>query len=227
MAKQTGNKAKKHDEFESVESALTATEAFIEKNQKQLITGVGILALLVTAFIAFNNMYFKPRTNEASNEMYKAQLYFARDSFELALQGDDFETIGFEGVSSKYSWTASGNLAKAYAGICLYNLGEYEEAIRFLSKFDGGKSYLGLSVTGLIGDCYVELDRPEKAVKFFKKAGEANNEALSPTFLKKAGFVYESLEQKDKALACYQIIKEKYADSLEGQDIEKYIFQLQ
>lgn len=225
--KPVNSKHKKHDEFETVESALTATEAFIEKNQKQLITIVGVIALIVTIFIASNNMYFKPRTVEAANEMYKSQLYFARDSFELALYGDAFETIGFEEISTKYSWTASGNLAKAYAGICFYQLGEYEDAIKYLSKFDGGKSYFAISITGLIGDCYVESNRPEKAIKFFKKAGDADNRALSPTFLKKAGLVYESLGQNDKALSCYQIIKDKYAESMEGQDIEKYIFQLQ
>ncbi len=231
MTKKVGRKspnpkAKTHDELEGVESALTATEQFIEKNQKQLITGVGIVALIVMFIIAFNNMYFKPRSINAANEMYKAQLYFARDSFNLALYGDAFEAVGFEEISSKYSWTSSGNLAKAYAGICFYQLGEYEEAVKYLSKFDGGKSYFAVSVTGLIGDSYVELDRPEKALRFYKKAGNADNKVLSPTFIKKLALLYESLGQNEKALECYKEIKEKYTESMEGQDIDKYISRL-
>jgi tetratricopeptide (TPR) repeat protein len=129
--------AKKQDQFENVEQVLSASEAFIEKYQKEILYGLGVIAVLVMAFLAINSYVVKPRTAVAAHEMYKAQQYFAKDSFMLALQGDDFESIGFEAISSKYSLTTSGNLAKAYAGICYYNLGEYEEAIRFLSAYDG------------------------------------------------------------------------------------------
>ncbi|GAB1415778.1 tetratricopeptide repeat protein [Paludibacter sp.] len=219
--------AKTQDDFESVENALTKSEAFIEKNQKHLITGLGIVAIIVMAILAINNFYVKPRAAEAANEMYKSQLFFAKDSFNIALNGDGFESIGFEEISSKYSLTSSGNLAKAYAGICYYNLGDYENAVKFLLSYDADDSYFSTSVLGLAGDCYVELNQTEKAIQFFTKAVDSNNEVLSPVFLKKAGIAYESLGDSKKALSQYMLIKEKYSMSQEGQDIDKYISRLQ
>ncbi len=219
--------AKKNDEFENVEHALTTSEAFIEKYQKQILYGLGIVAIIVMAFLAINNFFVKPRSAEAANEMYKSQLYFSTDSFQLALEGDGFESIGFEAISSDYSLTTSGNLAKAYAGICYYHLGDYEQAIKYLSGYDGKDQFFSITVLGLIGDCYVELGESQKATKFFIKAAESKNEVLAPFYLKKAAVVYESTGETGKALKNYLAIKDLYPLSLEGQDIEKYITRLQ
>lgn len=219
--------AKKQDQFENVEQVLSASEAFIEKYQKEILYGLGVIAVLVMAFLAVNSYVVKPRIAVAAHEMYKAQQYFAKDSFLLALQGDDFESIGFEAISSKYSLTTSGNLAKAYAGICYYNLGEYEEAIRCLSAYDGNDNYFTPSVTGLIGDCYVELGESSKAIRYFSKAASSGNEVIAPIFLKKTAVVLESTGETNKALKNYLELKEKYPLSQEAQDIDKYIARLQ
>lgn len=218
---------KKQDELENVEHALTASEAFIEKYQKQILTGLGIVSAIVVIFLAANNFYFKPRSVEAANEMFRSQQYFARDSFRLALEGDDFESIGFAEIASKYSFTSSANLAKAYAGICLYHLGEYEQAIDQLSSYDAKDGYFSVTVVGLIGDSYAELGNLKEAVKFFMRAADQNNEVLSPLYLKKAAAIYEVQGDQAKALKNYQTIKEKYPVSMESQDIDKYISRLQ
>ena len=44
---------KKHDELENVAHALTASEAFIEKYQKQLLMAVAAVVLAVLAVILF------------------------------------------------------------------------------------------------------------------------------------------------------------------------------
>ncbi|MDD3196577.1 MAG: tetratricopeptide repeat protein, partial [Paludibacter sp.] len=175
---------KNADEFENVEQVLTSSEAFIEKYQKQILYGLGAIALVVIAVLAIGNFYVTPRQNAAANEMYASQAYFAVDSFKVALEGDGFESIGFEEISSKYSMTSSGNLAKAYAGICYYNLQDYEKAIDFLTKYDGDDEYFSVTVIGLIGDAYAELEQLDNAVKFFNKAADAKNQVLTPFYLK-------------------------------------------
>jgi len=217
----------KHDEFENVEHALTSSEAFIEKYQKQILYGIGAVAVVIIAILAINNFYVKPRANEAANEMYKSQLFFSQDSFKLALEGDGVESIGFEAISSDFSLTPSGNLAKAYAGICYFNLGEYEEALKFLNAYDGDDQYFSVTVTGMIGDCYAELGENDKAVKYFDEAAGTNNDVLTPYFLKKSAILYEIIGKKDKALKNYTSIKEDYPMSMECQDIDKYIARLQ
>jgi tetratricopeptide (TPR) repeat protein len=219
--------ATKHDEFENVEHALTTSEAFIEKYQKQILYGLGVVAIIVIGFLAINNFYVKPRATEAANEMYKSQMYFSTDSFKLALEGDGFESIGFEAISSDYGITPSANLAKAYAGICHYHLGNYDQAISYLSGFDADDEYIAVLAVGMMGDCYAELGDPQKAIKFFMKAAESENEVLSPLYLKKAAVVYESEGDAKKALENYLAIKSDFPMSVEGQDVDKYISRLQ
>jgi len=218
---------KKHNELENVEHALTASEAFIEKYQKQILYGVGAVVLIVLVTLSIRNFYLEPREVAAQNEMYKAQAFFATDSFRVALEGKDPESIGFKEIVSEYGITASGNLAAAYAGICYYKLGQYENSIKYLSQFDGEDTYFTASVIGLTGDCYVELGETSKAISYFEKAADLDNDIMSPVFLKKAGLVYESINQPQKAEKKYTAIKEEYPKSQEAADIEKYIARVQ
>lgn len=217
---------KKPDELQQVEQALSKSEAFIEKYQKQLLILVGILVLLVLSGLALKNFYIAPREAEAENQMAKGQALFAVDSFKVALEGKgDF--IGFKEIVSEYSITSSGNLAAAYTGICYYKLGQYDNAVKYLSKFDGEDNYFSVSVIGLIGDAYVELGKKEDAVDYFTKAADKKSEVLSSVFLKKAGITYEALSKPEKALEMYTKIKEEYPRSSEASDIEKYIARVQ
>lgn len=218
---------KTHDELETVQHALTSTEAFIEKHQKQILIGVATVVLIVLAVLSFRNFYLEPREVAAENEMYKCQAAFAADSFKVALDGDNKGSIGFKEIVSEYGITASGKLAAAYAGICYYKLGQYEDAIKYLSQFDGNDTYFSASVIGLTGDCYVELGETSKALSYFEKAADKENAVMSPVYLKKAGLVYESLSQPEKAEKEYTSIKEKYPKSPEAADIDKYIARIQ
>ncbi len=219
-------KIKQQDELENVQQVLTTSEAFIEKYQKQILYVVGSLVLLVILILAVRNYYLKPRETRASEEMYKAQTYFNVDSFKIALNGKLPEFIGFKEIVSEYGITASGNLASAYAGICYYKLGEYDNAIKYLNQFDGKDENISVVVTGLIGDSYVEKGETKKALGFFENAASSDNKVLSPIYLKKAAVVYESLKQPEKALELYNKIKDKYPQSSEASDIDKYIARL-
>ena len=224
MSKKVG---KKHDELVNVENALTSTEVFIEKYQKQLIYGVGTVVFVILIALLFHNYYLQPREVAAENEMYKSQGYFAKDSFRIALEGSGSESIGFKEIVSEYGITASGKLAAAYAGICYYKLGQYDNAVKYLSQFDGKDSYFAVSVIGLTGDCYVEMGETSKAISYFDKAGEKNNAVMSPIYLKKAGLVYESINQPEKAEKEYTKIKDNYPKSPEASDIDKYLARVQ
>jgi len=200
---------------------------FIEKYQKQIIYGVGAIVLVVLVALSFRNFYLEPREVAAENEMYKAQAYFAKDSFRIALEGKGSESIGFKEIVSDYGITASGKLAAAYAGICYYKLGQYDNAIKYLSQFDGKDSYFAASVIGLTGDSYVELGETDKAISYFEKAADKENAVMSPVYLKKAGLVYESLNQPEKAEKQYIKIKDNYPKSPEASDIDKYLARVQ
>ncbi|MDR1937760.1 MAG: CDC27 family protein [Tannerellaceae bacterium] len=212
-----------HKELE-VGEIVSRSEQFIEKYQKKIIYGVGIVALLVGAILGIRYGYLIPREKEAAASLFKGELYFGRDSFALALHGNGADYPGFESIVGDYGITKSGNLAKAYAGICYFKLGESEKAIDLLKSYSGKDKMISPVVTGLIGDCYVNQGKVKEGIAYFEKAArQANNEIISPTYLKKAGIAYESLLQYSDAVKAYTSIKEKYFNSEEASDIDKYI----
>ena len=79
------------------------------------------------------------------------------------------------------------------------------------------------ALVGAIGDCYVELKNYNKAVTYFEKAADTDNELLSPIYLMKAANVYEKLKKYNKALAIYERIQKEYPLSQEGEVVDRFI----
>jgi tetratricopeptide (TPR) repeat protein len=81
---------------------------------------------------------------------------------------------------------------------------------------------------GALGNCYAALGQKEKAATTLEEAASAaDNNTLSPTFLIQAGQIYEDLGQKEKALACYEKVKESYKQSVQTNEVDKYIERLE
>lgn len=217
-------KKSEHDELDNINLALSNSEQFIEKYQKPILIAVTVIIIAVCGFLAVRHFYLMPREQQAQAEMYKGVFYFEKDSFQVAANGNGADFKGFAAIADDYSFTDAANLASAYAGISFYNLGQYEQAIKYLKKFDADEQMIAPSIIGTIGDSYVNMDKFEEGVSYFEKAAKkADNEMLSPIYLKKAGIVYEKLNNHKKALEAYQTIKDKYSNSVDAQDIDKYI----
>lgn len=211
-------------ELERVQSALSASEAFIEKYKNQILYVLGGVVLLSLIIISFKSFYVAPREQEASEKIAVCQEFFAKDSFALALRGDGTdEILGFENIALSYSFTKTAKLAQAYAGVCYFHLGEFENAISALKKVDLNSVNLAPAMVGLIGDCYVELGKEKEALNYFLKAAKEKNDLTAPIFLKKAGVIYEKNGEYAKALEVYTTIKDVYFNSFQATDIDKYI----
>jgi tetratricopeptide (TPR) repeat protein len=203
---------------------VSRSEKFIENNKKNISYGVLGFAVLIGLILAYHHLYRAPKNLNAQKAIFKGELYFERDSFQLALHGNGVDYDGFEYIIEQYSGTKTANLAKAYAGICYYHLGDMESAIKHLKSFDSQEEYIPSAIVGLIGDCYVSSGDYQQSIPFFEKAAsKANNDFLSPIYLKKAGLAYEELQQYDNAIKAYTSIKEKHAASAEAREIDKYI----
>lgn len=211
------------DAVESLDNALTKSEQFIEQNQKSLTIIIVAILVIVSAYFGYKRFYLAPMEKEAQSQIFAAEYHFEKDSFKLALNGNDND-LGFLELADKYGATKTGNLAHYYAGICYRQLGEYEKAIEHLKKFDAGDLLVTPIAYGAIGDCYVELNKLDEGVKYYERAANySEDDFTAPIFLKKAGVVYEELKQNEKALALYTTIKEKYSKSTEAREIDKDI----
>jgi tetratricopeptide (TPR) repeat protein len=211
------------DNLQELESALTKTEQFIEDNQKIIIYAVGGIILAVVAYLGFSKFYLHPKEKEALSQMYMAENYFDKDSFNLAINGDG-NYLGFLDIIDDYGITKSANLSKYYTGIAYLHLGQYEEAIDYLKGFKTNDLLLGPIKEGAMGDAYLELGETDNALKHYQKAYSlTENELTTPVYKMKAAGILESQNKYDKALALYQEIKKDYPNSTEGSSIDKYI----
>jgi tetratricopeptide (TPR) repeat protein len=212
-----------HEGLEQVEVALTNAEHFVEKNQKILLYALGAVVLLVALFFGTRKFYFQPRESEAQSQMFTAERYFEKDSFNLALNGDG-NYQGFLGIIDEYGMTDAANLAHYYAGISYLHLGKYDEAIAQLKKFDGDDMMVGPVAVGAIGDAYLEQGKHDEATsQYLKAADKGENNFIAPVYLMKAAQVFEADKNYKKALELYEQIQKDYPLSTEGRQIEKYI----
>ncbi len=218
------NKYQEEKGLESIESTLTKSEQFIEKNQNIIMYVLFGIVAVIGLYWAFLKFYKQPREKDANAQMFVAQQNFEADSFALALNGDLLYP-GFLGVIDDYSGTKAANLANYYSGVCYMNLADFDSAIKYLKKFKTHDILLATEKYGLIGDAYVQQENYEKAVNFYKKAvaEEFSNDFSTPIYLKKLGLVYEKLGQNENALKSYERIYYKYPKSNEARTIEKYI----
>lgn len=214
---------KKQDGFEQIEDALTNSEQFIEKNQKMIINVVIALIVIVGAYFSYQRFIVEPKVKEASNQIFGAQNYFEKDSFNLALNGDG-NILGFVEIADKYSSTPSGNLAKFYAGLSYLYTGDYQNAIKYLEKFSSDDLLLANMAIANIGDAYMQLGDYKKAAENYKKAAASKtNDFSTPIFLMKNGLALEKANDFNGALKVYEQIEKEYPNSPEARDIEKYI----
>ena len=217
---------KNQNEHLNVEDALTQSEAFLIKYKNAIIGGVVAVIIIVAGFIMYKNLYAEPREEKAQAALFKGQEYFEQDAFEQALNGDSIGYAGFLKVADDYSGTKAPNVAKAYAGICYAQLGKYEDAVKMLDSFDGSDQMVAPAILGATGNCYAQLGQLDKAAStLLSAADKADNNTLSPIFLLQAGEILVKQGKYDDAVNAYTKIKDKYFQSYQAMDIDKYIEQ--
>ena len=215
-----------------IDPSLEGIQLFYETNKKMVTYVGGGLAVIIAVFCFYKFYYLPDKEKEASNEIFWAQAFFERDSFNLALKGGPMVAVpegqkpmmGFEAIADDYSMTKTGNLANYCAGICYLRTGKFEQAIERLQMYSGDDDIIAPIAVGATGDAYMEMNKVDEAIKFYLKAAEtSNNSFTTPIYLRKAGLAYESKSNYGEALSIYERIKKEYAKSTEAKDIEKDI----
>ena len=211
----------KNENAEAVVEAVSKTEKFFNENGK-LLSGIlaGLVVLAAVAFCGYKFAY-QPAVEEAQGQMAIAEANFRASDYEVALNGDG-NALGFAQIIDEYG-TKAGQAVFFYAGVCELQLGNWESAIDYLKSYNGKDVILKARAIACIGDAYVGLENYAKALTYFEKAAAVVENMYAAGYLLKAGIVAEKLGENQKALGFYETIKNKYPQSMEGYDIDKYI----
>ncbi|PHQ62028.1 MAG: hypothetical protein COC08_02645 [Maribacter sp.] len=218
--------------FSTLDESASKTEEWVSRNQNYVLGVIGVIAISVLGYLAYNQFVQKPLEASAANEMYYPQQYFdqalssttERDSlYNLALNGAEGK-YGFLDIIEEYPGTKAASLANYSAGMAYLNMQKYQESIGLLENFSSDDAILGALAKGGLGDAFMQLDQPEDALGYYEKAlAHDVNDYTTPRFLYKAGLTALELDQNDKALQYFQRIKDEFSSSDEARTIDAFI----
>jgi tetratricopeptide (TPR) repeat protein len=200
---------------------------FLEANQKMITYILGGILGLATLWTAWKYLYKEPQEKDALNAMFKAETLFSQDSFAIALESKNNAYEGFLSIIDNYGSTKAGNLAKYYAGVSYLNLGKFDDAINYLEDYSAGDEVTASMKAGGLGDAYSEKGDKEKALSFYSKAAEIDNDLIKPYYLNKLALFSHQEGKKDEAIKHLKELIEKYPDSPEGRSAEQLIARIQ
>ncbi len=215
------NNTSSQEKIETVGNAVSKTELFFKNNGKLLSyigTAIVAAAAIIVLLIQF---YFKPLKEEAIAQTFTAEQHFRAGNFEQALNGDG-NALGFSQIIDEYGAKA-GAAVYLYAGICELQLGNAESALVYLNGYNGNEAVLKARALACKGDAYSILGDYNAALKNYLAAAAVEDNTFVASYLLKAGIICEEMGDNAQALKHYQTIKDKYPQTYEGFEIDKYI----
>ncbi|HLP12467.1 MAG TPA: tetratricopeptide repeat protein [Flavobacteriales bacterium] len=208
---------------ENNNETLGKVQNYFRENSKSLtIIGTAVV-VLVGGYFLYNKFYVQKNEKKATEGLWKAEYYFEKDSFQLAVDGNMMNP-GFKKIAKSYSGTTGGNIASYCMGISYLNLGKYKEAVEALEDCEFEDDIIACIAKGAQGDAYREMNKIDEAIEMYEEAADrVENQFTTPIYLKKAALAYEEKKNWKKAEELYQRIYDNYEHTTEGQDIEKYL----
>jgi tetratricopeptide (TPR) repeat protein len=218
---------KHREHLEREISPVDNLKNFQEKYGRKLSIALTLILIVILGYFGYKQFVLDPKEKQASEAMFRAEDYYRADSIRLALNGDAVNA-GFVKIISRYKGTRAADLAAFYAGSCYLKLGDFNNAVKYLKDFKTSAVQVQAKAYGLLGDAYSELNKKEEAVEQYKKAGTyfEQDEIISPEYLFRAGYLYESMGRNQDAITMYQLIKSKYPSSQRGFEIDRYLARL-
>ena len=218
---------KKH-EVDAGEVIIEKAKDFWGKNNKIIMIICSIIIVLVAGYYIYQNYFKSPQEAKAVEAIFKAEEYFRMDSVNQALNGDG-QYMGFLKVIDKFGGTDAGKLANYYAGSCYIKLGDNEKALKYLKKFSSSSKPVQARAYKLMGDASADLGKNADALDYYKKAARhfEKDEVNSSDYLFMAAYLADRiLKDKKEAIELYQELKEKFPQTQQGFEAEKYLAKL-
>ena len=204
MAKKKEEKFETAEIIENVENITSKIETFIYNNAKLLGGGFSVFLFVAICYFAYIKFYVNPNEEAVFEKSYTADNYFEKDSVNKAYDGKGY--LGYKQLVERYGNTPGGKIASFKAGLALYEMEQYNEAINYFMGFSSDDELFNALSIGAIGDCHMQLEDVENAVKYYKKAIEVSKfEVTTEYFYRK--LIISHLNTKEYDLAYSQLKK--------------------
>lgn len=205
--------------LEEVNESLTTAAQRIEDNKKYI--NWALIAIAVIALLAIGYIYGirNPNLQKAKDRIGEADIALLQGNRDQALK--DYEKVAAE-FGNK-----TGERAHLNAAILLYEDGKYAEAAKHLEDYSPEGDLIAPACQSLLGDCYVNLKKNDKALAAYDKAISLakGNEMYAPAFMIKKATVLHAENKFAEEAAIYQEIKDNYPNYAQqtGLNVDKYL----
>jgi TolA-binding protein len=182
---------------------------------KAVVLGGGFGLVVAIAAIVGYFWYNSAQESQATELLGIAERSLAVGDFETALYGDDEEfTLGFVQIADNFSRTSSGNLAHYYAAVSEFELGNYDNALSHIERFNVPSGIIGVSPMTLQGNILIELERFDEAARVFERAANWDeNSATTPANLFEAAQAHLEAGNRAEAERLVDRILTEYPNS--------------
>ena len=209
---------KNHQEVDTNIESLSKAEAFVTKNNKKIIAAVIAIIVIAGGYLFWRHMDQKKAA--AAKEAFtqpENNALMSVDSLTNAIALNELEQY-----MNEYGDKAVA-IAPFEAGVAAFEAKDYEKALNFFTQYKGNDAIYNARALYCIAACHIELGNYEKAYENLALAVATADNELAAEYAFQAGLVAEKLGKNDKALAMYQLIKNKYPETPRGKEIDKYI----
>ncbi|RJR19621.1 MAG: hypothetical protein C4581_04580 [Nitrospiraceae bacterium] len=206
-------KKKPVQENEVKSAALEALDK-IKERQRQVITGVAIVAAIIVLYVAYS-IYSSSMSNKAYALQMEAYKYYYGEMADKSMS----ETERWKKALELYKQSVDTKLTPAalyYTGNCYYNLKDYDNAIKeyssFTDKFSSDKKVLPL-VYQKMSSAYFRLNQKDKAIEILGKLAGIDNGIFKDTALILEARLHDEAGEKARALEKYKEIMTQHTSS--------------
>lgn len=223
--------AKKLTEEELEQDPLLQSYAKVESfylQNKNLIIWAGVAVILLIA-LGFGYYYYsQQQETRAQQLMGMAETYYLNGNHEMALMGSEEEfTVGFEQIINNYSGTDAANLARYYAAVSEYKLGNTEQALNYINNYDYPDGIMGVAPLSFRGLLLTELGNHEEAAQTYVEAAELDiNESTTPYNYLEAANAFNDAGNTEQAENYAQKVVDEYPNSAQVADAQRLLGKL-
>ena len=217
MANNKNTAPETQNAIDNLNDSLTEMSNKVENNKKSIIIAIVAVIVVIGAVLLFQN-HSKNSSDSADVEIGKADT-------EMLLGNDSIALVQY--MKTAQLGHDAGNRAALNAAIMFYNDKKYDEAIQYINKYAPKEAIVGAAALSLKGDCYVNMEKYQDAVKAFKEAVKQSdkNPYYTPYFMLKLARVYRALNDFSAEYKIYEEIKKEYPAyaASTNLNIEKYL----
>lgn len=195
-------------------NSYARTQQFYQKN-KTVIIGSAVAVILAIALAIGYHYYQQSQNEKAQRLMGTAEEFYLRGEFDQALTGSEEDlTIGFEQIIKNYGGTEAGNLARYYAAVSEYNLGNTDQALNYIEDYNIPDGILGVAPLSFHAVLLTETGQHAEAGKKYVQAAEWDeNESTTPYNYMEAANAYDDAGNSNDAKKYARMIVDEYPNS--------------